>query len=228
MVTAAPPGWEVRHLAGPAGDLHAEPLPAVPTRAIWVLDATAPALVLGTTQGEQMVDAVAAASAGIDVVRRRSGGGAVLVVPGDVAWVDVLVPAGDPLWDDDVGRAAHWVGRTWQAALADLGLADSTVHDGALICGPLGRLVCFGTVGAGEVTVTAPNGALRKVVGVSQRRTRAAARFQCAVYRRWDPAPLVGLLGIEPDGARALDEAAMGTGHGPAELVDAFLGHLPG
>ena len=33
-----------------------------------------------------------------------------------------------------------------------------------------------------------------KLVGISQRRSRAGARFQCAVHTRWSPATLVGLL----------------------------------
>jgi hypothetical protein len=32
------------------------------------------------------------------------------------------------------------------------------------------------------------------VVGISQRRTRGWARFQCAAYLRWDPGALVALL----------------------------------
>jgi lipoate-protein ligase A len=222
-------GWEVRRLTGSAAELHAEPLPQPPGRAVWVLEATAPALVVGSTQSEDVVDGEAAAAAGIELARRRSGGGVVLVVPGETAWVDVIVPADDPLWDDDVGRAAHWVGRSWQAALAELGTAPTDVHDGPLACGPLGRLVCFGTVGAGEVTVPGGegDGGVRKVVGISQRRTRAAARFQCAAYRRWDAAALVRLLRLGDDGRRALADAAVGTGRDPAELVDAFVRHLP-
>ncbi len=188
-----------------------------------MLEATAPALVLGSTQGDDLVDRASARAQGVDVVRRRSGGGAVLVGPATTAWVDVIIPADDPLWDHDVGRAAGWVGRAWRAALVDLGVAPTEVHDGALACGPLGRLVCFGTVGAGEVTM--PD--RRKVVGISQRRTRLAARFQCAAYTRWDPAPLVDLLRLGADGARALDGAAVGTGRTPADMVDAFLRHLP-
>ena len=41
------------------------------------------------------VDLEACAGAGVEVVRRRSGGGAVLVEPGSVVWVDVLVAATD-------------------------------------------------------------------------------------------------------------------------------------
>lgn len=216
-------GWDLRHIRDDAAALHALALPEPVQRQVWVLDATAPALVLGSTQHDGLVDAQAARRRGVSVVRRRSGGGAVLVDPATTAWVDLIVPADDPLWSDDVGRAAHWVGRAWVAALEDLGLAAATVHEGALSCGPLGRLVCFGTVGAGEVTRS--DG--RKVVGVSQRRTRAAARFQCAAYTRWDPAPLVELLRLGGEGARSLEVAAAGIGHRPTAVVEALVRHLP-
>ena len=51
---------------------------------------TGPALVLGSTQRARSSTHAACAAAGIEVVRRRSGGGAVLVEPGRVLWVDVL------------------------------------------------------------------------------------------------------------------------------------------
>ena len=44
------------------------------------MEASGPAVVLGSTQPEATVDAGAAAAAGLDVVRRRSGGGAVLAL----------------------------------------------------------------------------------------------------------------------------------------------------
>ena len=178
---------------------------------------------LGSTQRHTLVDVDEASTRGIEVARRRSGGGAVFVDPATTVWVDLVLPAGDPLWDDDVGRAARWVGEAWRAALAELELAPVDVHTGALACGPLGRLVCFGTVGAGEVTL--PD--RRKVVGISQRRTRSAARFQCAAYTRWDPEPLVALLGIGAAGARAIEDAAVGVGRSPVDVVDALLRNLP-
>jgi lipoate-protein ligase A len=218
--------WELRRLTGRAADLHAEPVPEAPGRAVWVLDATAPALVLGSTQSEELVDGEAAAEAGVEVARRRSGGGAVLVLPGEMVWVDVILPAGDPLWDDDIARAAHWLGRAWQSALAELGVGSTAVHEGPLACGSLGRLVCFAAVGAGEVTVPGRDGP-RKLVGISQRRTRAAARFQCAAYRQWGPDPLARLLRLDPEGRRAVAGASIGTERDPAALVDAFLRQLP-
>ena len=187
-----------------------------------MLEPRRPALVLGSTQAESVVDRDLAAARAVDVVRRRSGGGAVWVAPDDPLWVDVVLPAGDALWDDDVGRATWWLGDAWAAALAEVGVAGAEVHRGALACGPLGRLVCFATVGAGEVTVVG-----RKVVGISQRRARAGARFQCAVYRRWDPAPLVELLGLDGDGAGSVATAARGTGVAHDALLAALLDHLP-
>jgi hypothetical protein len=65
------------------------------------------------------------------------------------------------------------------------------------------------------------------VVGISQRRTRAAARFQCAAYRRWDPEPLMRLLRLDDEGRKAIADAAVGTDRDPTDLVDAFLRHLP-
>jgi lipoate-protein ligase A len=214
--------WRVDRRRAGAGVLHGRPLPDHVERSVWVHEVDRPALVLGSTQDDGVVDRRVAAALGIEVVRRRSGGGVVLLVPGEVAWLDVIVPHGDPLWDDDVSRAGQWLGRAWQGALTDLGIIGATVHTGPLACGALGRLVCFAAVGPGEVTLGE-----RKLVGVSQRRTRAAARFQCAVYRRWTADLLVPLLGLDEEVGRALQGAATGVGAPPGEVVDAFLRHLP-
>ena len=115
-------------------DFHARALPSGTERTVAVLTVERPALVLGSTQREDVVDRRRLAAAGVDLVRRRSGGGAVLVEPGRTVWIDIDVPVGDPLWTDDVGRSFGWLGRTWAAALGDLGLAGRgargrAVHD---------------------------------------------------------------------------------------------------
>ncbi|HEX2274513.1 MAG TPA: hypothetical protein VHG90_11635, partial [Acidimicrobiales bacterium] len=161
--------------------------------AVRVVEATGPALVLGSTQAMEVADSAAAARAGVAVMRRRSGGGAVLVRPGEVVWVDVFVPAADRLWSPDVGRATHWLGRAWAEALGDVGQA-ATWHDGPLVSTPWSSLVCFAGLGPGEVLVGDA-----KVVGVSQRRTRAGALFQCAALLRWAPRDLVELLALSAD-----------------------------
>lgn len=196
-------------------------------RSAWVCDPTRAALVLGSAQRAEVADALACEAAGIEIVRRRSGGGAVLVVPGDLLWVDLVLPAGDELWQDDVGRAFGWVGETWQRALADHGV-PADVHAGPLVRTAWSPLVCFAGLGPGELTLP---GTTTKVVGISQRRTRGAARFQCAALRRWDADSLARLLALDPaERARAaadLAGAAAGIPVAPDALLTTFLRHLP-
>lgn len=185
----------MEHHRGSASSFHARPLPSEPVRSVWVHEVTAPALVLGSAQPYGLVDEAAAAAAGVEVVRRRSGGGAVLLVPGEVLWVDVVIPRADPRWVDDVGRSMGWLGEVWADALG----VDARVHPGPMVTSSWSSLVCFAGLGPGEVTVGG-----RKAVGISQRRTRDAARFQCAVYSRWDPAALAALLALSADARAAL------------------------
>ena len=220
------PGWAVERWHEPAGAFHVRPLPEVPGRAVWICEPRAEALVLGSAQPETDVDLAACEAAGVEVVRRRSGGGAVLVGPGRQLWVDVVIPAGDPLWSGDVGLAFLWLGEVWASALADVGLAGA-VHRGPLLQTPWSRRVCFAGVGTGEVLDEA--GA--KVVGLAQRRTRAAARFQCAVPAEWDPDALVALLALDPPtrarAGRELAGVARGVGAALGDLERAFLSRLP-
>jgi lipoate-protein ligase A len=157
----------------------------------------------------------------LPVVRRRSGGGAVLVEPGDVLWVDVVVPRHDALWDDDVGRAFHWLGDAWAATVGPDGRA--AVHRGPLVTTRWSRAVCFAGLGPGEVTVDG-----RKVVGISQRRTRDGALFQCAALLAWHPGPLAERLGLPADALAELHDAAAPVGGVEADaLFDRFVHQLP-
>jgi lipoate-protein ligase A len=214
--------WAVERATGSAADFHARDVPDPASRAAWLLDADAPALVLGSAQPDDAVDRDAARAAGVAIVRRRSGGGAVILEPGQALWVDVIVPRGDPLWDDDVGRAALWLGAVWATALRAVGVEGGHVHHGALQRTRWSDAVCFAGLGPGEVTV---GGA--KVVGVSQRRTRAAARFQCAVVRAWEPEPYVRLLGLPDEATGELQDVAIGVADALADLGPAFVAALP-
>jgi lipoate---protein ligase len=181
-----------------------------------------PALVLGSSQRHEAVDEGALRAAGVELVRRRSGGGAVLLVPDEVVWVDLVVPSTDPLWDDDIGRATHWLGAAWVEALAACGLRGAEVHRGPMVRGPWSALVCFAGLGPGEVLMGG-----RKAVGISQRRTRGWARFQCAAYRRWDPAPLVALLRPPRPTVEELADLVQPIEAPEAELRSAFVAALP-
>lgn len=234
--------WPVDLRAGTAAELHG-PWPPPPSSGpprLAVCQVTAPALVLGSAQGLQAAAcAPVAPPEGVDVVRRRGGGGAVLVRPGGQVWVDVWLPRGHPHWDDDVVRAALWVGEAWAAALADRGVHHLAVHraglcwpsapdtatagraradvaahngpdvgeplamaggnlpvaDGDLAAGrvpaPVRGAVCFAGHGPGEVLAGRPG---RKMVGITQHRTRAGARFVTCALARWEPQATVDAL----------------------------------
>ena len=190
-----------------------------------VLDVERPALVLGSTQRETDADVLALDAFDVELVRRRSGGGAVLLVPGQTLWIDIELPRADPLWADDVSRSFQWLGQAWKVALAELGVR-AEVHAGGVLETAWSRKVCFGGLGPGELTVDG-----HKLVGISQRRTRDGARYQCVIHRRWDPVPLLGLLALHHrERAAALcDLALVGAGldvdH--ERVLDALVRHLP-
>jgi lipoate---protein ligase len=211
------PAWTVHRRSGSAADLHGLDLLGTTTgdptkdaspglsRGIWLLDPSAPAVVLGSAQrfGPAASAGETHPLAGSDdtaVVVRRSGGGAVVLEPGATLWVDVVVPRHDPLWDDDVSTSSHWLGRAWVAALATVGI-DAGMHTGPADQHPLARAACFAGLGPGEVTSHG-----RKLVGISQRRTRAGARFQCVAYTA--PPPVDALLAALGDAVDA-DELAL-------------------
>ena len=104
------------------------------------------------------------------------------VHPTESLWVDVVIPRDDELWSDDIGRSMWWLGDAWNVALAAVGMPGLAVHRGGLVATEWSRTLCFAGIGPGEVLA----GGSSKVVGISQRRTREMARFQCIVYRSWD------------------------------------------
>jgi lipoate-protein ligase A len=227
--------WAVEERRGTAAGLHAGWTPADPDRpTVALCRVTAPAVVLGSTQRGDVVDADRARAAGVAVVRRRSGGGAVLVTPDDPVWIDAWIPRGGPLWHEDVSLAFSWLGTAWAEALAILGHPGASAHRGAYAsCTRWSSLVCFGGVGAGEVVV--PDG--RKVVGLAQRRSRPGAWFHSACVLRWEPSALLDVLdlpGPERETARRELAAAVvgvddlgGAPVGRAAAEAALLARLP-
>ena len=165
-----------------ASEQHGRDLPA--ERSVWNVDITTPAIVLGSRQTEAELDLDACVNAGTEIVRRRSGGGMVYLLPGKQIWLDVVIPKDDLLWIDDVGRAAWWLGDVWLAAIESLATArkiHAYVHRQDLVRGKYGDRVCFSGAGPGEVMTLDDAGNPAKIVGISQRRTRDLARFQCTM-----------------------------------------------
>lgn len=182
-----------------------------------------PTLVLGSTQRTDIVDRFEVHDRGVEVVRRHGGGGAVFLEPGNHLWVDAWIPRQDPLWKMDVLVAAAWVADWWRAALSHCGVNGLDAHTGRSQPGDLGELVCFAGRGPGEVSSSG-----RKVVGLSQWRSREGSLFSTCAYAVWDPTPMVQLLAIdEPGRARLVRDLAslavgleqLGAGHEGGRLL---------
>lgn len=170
--------WGRHDWTGTAADFHAMELPA--ERALWWCQVQDPTVILGSTQTVDDVDQNIAVESGLLVSRRRSGGGAVFVHPTDSVWVDITISRNDPLWKDDVVKSMLWLGDLFVEALSPW--VQAQVYRDSFSTGVDGRVVCFASSSPGEVFVGTD-----KLVGISQRRSRDGARFQCVLYRQWQP-----------------------------------------
>ena len=185
--------WAFEHLHGSAAALHEFTPPLFGARTLRTLEVDSAAVVIGSSQPDSDIDLRHAASTGVEVVRRRSGGGAVLLVPAEHEWIDFWLPAGDPLWRDDVVSAGEWLGELFVSALGDAGIGDLSVHRGPATNDALSRKVCFLGRGPGEVFCGE-----KKVVGLSQRRTRDWIRFQTLVHSQFSAEQTAGLIAAPP------------------------------
>lgn len=213
--------WAIHRCHGPVQELHAMEPPAT-RRSVWTLAGDDDAVVVGSTQSLDIVDRDRCARAGIDVVRRHSGGGAVLLLAGDYRWVDVVVPVGDPLWVADVSRSFEWLGDLWLTVLSPY-VDPLVAHRGPTAYRDEGRVCCFAGWSHGEIM-----SGDRKVLGMSQRRTRDFARFQCVFYADHRADQLGDLLTsavVTPGVVERLGHVA--TVSQPDAVVDAFLAQLP-
>ncbi len=234
--------WTVHTTRGSAADFHDRDLiPAGDTAAdvgkgmVHVHHTTRKALVFGSAQRpDRVIDVPAAAAAGWDVCRRRSGGGLVVVIPDEQVWIDLVIPANHPLWDHDVNRAFDWVGAAWRDTVTALGLPDATRHSGPLQDRNDGRLLCFAGLGPGEVEVAeGVDEPTRKLVGLSQRRTRHGARFQtmlALVDGQPQVRPVAGpelVLLLDRADRRAAGWPPRSPAPDPAEVIETFVARLP-
>ena len=193
-----PPGTAADLLAGSERLLAAVGAGGLPALRWYVTPQ--PALVLGVGQPRDDFDAAACQRAGLPIVRRSSGGTAVLADDG-LLNLDVALPAAHPLGHRDVVRAYAWLGSALTRALGRLGWAACVVRpeearrDTAALRADerpgatLLRRTCFGGRSPYEVLVAG-----RKVVGLCQVRRRAGTLYQVGILLGFDAARLASLL----------------------------------
>ncbi len=225
--------WSITESVGAAGPFH-EKRPTEDTGPqVWIHRPVVPTLVLGSSQPSGVVNDEEANRRGVDVCRRRSGGGLVYIAPDTDCWIDLIIPSTSKLFDVDIAKAFHWVGAHWAKTLQtysapfrplEIVMATENQQSGA------SDLLCFAGIGHGELMVDG-----RKVVGLSQRRSRSWARIQSIVIGRWNPAALEPLIRTEAlgnAGLRGLDSVSAGLPDDlpppdPSALARLFTASLP-
>ena len=216
--------WKLHTEHVSAGEQHGRDL--VSERGVWDVRVTQTALVLGSRQDASLLNVDQCGRNNVEVVRRRSGGGIVFLAPGEHVWLDVVVPRGDVLWSDDVAQASWWLGDVWVQTLHSLGMSDVSVHRESLSSDAWGDLLCFAGVGPGEV-VQHDDEVLSKVVGISQRRTRDYARFQCTTYTKWNPHDVEMYVMNTPGNLSEIAHRVATVQADQQAIVDTFVSHLP-
>lgn len=172
-----------------------------------------PAVSLGYNQDDADIDRAACAAAGIDVVRRPTGGRAVFHK--DELTYCVAAPADDPLLGGTVLETYRTIAAALLAGLRNLGVAADMVRSEAAAPGPARAASCFAAAGRYEITAGG-----RKIVGSAQRRIGGALLQQGSVLLN-QPQD-AAFAGLRDDGRSTTAALLLGRAIGFDEAVAAM------
>ena len=158
-----------------------------------------PCVSLGCGQSAADLDVEACVVADLSVVRRASGGTA--VVHESALGFSLAIPPASPLAVPDIVESYRLLGEPVHRALLALGVdgrlvQPSEAHRGGRPTG-LGASACFASLAPYEVTCRG-----RKIVGTSQIRRRGAILHHVMLPLTFDAARLAGLLAVRSDDER--------------------------
>jgi lipoate-protein ligase A len=200
----------LRHLPARQAIAADEALLDAPAAHWWISTTAAVVVGLGLHHRlETVVDLERCRAAGVEVVERRAGGGALLLDPnmlcGAVALpIESLVA--------DVTESYRWLGERLVAALTSLGIAARRTHidearaDIAALRASTSAAAatllttCYGALSPHEVVLDTDHG-VAKLIGLAQVRRRDAALFQFGVLLS-DQSPLADYLRVANDSDR--------------------------
>ena len=193
------------------------------TPTIWVIEPKDTCLVLGKSEREKSyLNFEYIRENNLNLTTRQSGGGAVLVDPQDILWVDVFVPKNSQLWESDIAKASIGIGNAWNQALKEVKVSSS-VYTGEFLRSTLSDLVCFAGKGPGEIFREG-----KKILGISQRRSKLGTRFQCALVIEWNPDHLIGAFNTVsiPNFEEEITAVGIASGCEKNKVLEAFIKSL--
>ena len=152
-----------------------------------------PSLSLGFSQPFEVADAAFCAARGVGVVRRPTGGRAVLHHL-ELTYA-VVAPLGKVPFTHDLQAAYHAICRALVAGLASLGVAaEVSGRPGGDLVKPTQAIPCFIGPAAGEVVAGG-----RKLVGSAMRRVGDSILQHGSILEGWDGALQAGCLRLTDD-----------------------------
>lgn len=167
--------WTIEYVNGNAQDLIQQSLEIPSSRVVRICKVQRPSVILGSTQKTLDLQPCAYGF-DIDIVTRRSGGGAVWVCPDNYVWIDIFLPRGDLLISNEISTSFFWLGTVLVQVLTKVGLKQVQMHKGRFVKTPWSSAICFSSKSPGEIFLGD-----KKVVGISQRRTREGVLFQVGI-----------------------------------------------
>lgn len=150
----------------------------------WLLNRyNKPAIILGAAQRPDEQQLARAAAQGVELVRRKSGGGAVMA-GAEMLSVSVFLPRHHPISKGSTVKAYHWIGALWQKVFASYGLYSHLPNTEEIARSKQRTELlstdwaCYGGVAHGELLDQQG----RKLLGVAQIRSRYGCVLTCGLY----------------------------------------------